>query len=100
MSVDFVDGDGTGVYRVTTASGSVYIVNLDERYTVRSGDAPMGGITDIPNDERYYYSYLSHIEVGEALYQERVYPGSDSWRWRRSTPITKIEEITNDIQSA
>jgi len=100
MIEQVVVNGGTGVYRVTTYSESVYIVNLDEGYTVRSGDAPMLGITDIPNDERYYFSRLNDIEIGKSLYQERNAPGTDSWRWRRSTPIKKIEEITNDFQSA
>jgi len=99
MIEQVVVNGGTGVYRVTTASGTVYTINLDEGYSVRHGAVPLLGNAIVEDGERYYFWRLNNIEIGESLHQESGPPETDLWLWRRSTPITKIEEITNDIQS-
>ena len=87
----------TGTYSVTTASGTEYTINLDEGYSVRHGAVPLRGEAVVEDGERFYYSLLKGCEVGKSMYQESTKNSETHDLWRISTPITKIEEIFNDI---
>jgi hypothetical protein len=93
-----IAGETTGVYRVTTRSGSQYTLDFDNGVAVRyNRDVPIRSWdgSQVPsNGEAMPWSYFKTVEVGECLYIEMLD------QWVQSTPVVSIEKWEDNGTSA
>ena len=85
----------TGLYKVVTLSGSIYLIDLDTRKGKR---LPAAGASSLVADGDWFtIKTIDPFELGEPMHLEcRGLTSSDWYTWRRTTPVIKIELQTKE----
>ena len=82
----------TGIYKVTTLSGSIYLIDLDNSKGKRLPGVGAGAL--VADQNWFHIVSIDPFEINEPMFlQRRGINPNDWYTWRRTTPVSKIEPI-------
>jgi len=86
MQIELLDINSTGNYLVETASGTVYLLNMDEKTGTRYPDEDAGELW--ADGEPWVFDYI-FCELKNSMMFD-IPKGEGEYTWRTSTYVTKI----------
>ena len=97
MKVDKLDMRSGGKWKVSTAHGTYYIIDLDRKMGLRI-PGPDRRAMEADNDW-FGIEYIS-CSLGEPMYMDtKAIVSTDWYDWRITTKVTKIESYATVVQN-